>query len=36
MIPKVDERLEHIMATGMIGAFFEMVLQSDVRVGKIN
>ena len=24
--PKIDERLEHIMATGMIGAFFEMVL----------
>lgn len=23
---KIDERLEHIMATGMIGAFFEMVL----------
>lgn len=25
-VPKIDERLEHIMATGMIGAFFEMVL----------
>ena len=24
--PKIDERLEHIMAKGMIGAFFEMVL----------
>ena len=24
--PKIDERLEHIMATGMINAFFEMVL----------
>lgn len=24
--PKIDERLEHIMATGMIGAFFEMIL----------
>ncbi len=24
--PKIDERLEHMMATGMIGAFFEMVL----------
>lgn len=24
--PKIDERLEHIMATGMIGAFFEVVL----------
>ena len=22
--PKIDERLEHIMATGMIGAFFEL------------
>lgn len=25
-VPKIDERLEHIMATGMINAFFEMVL----------
>ena len=25
-VPRIDERLEHIMATGMIGAFFEMVL----------
>lgn len=25
-VPKNDERLEHIMATGMINAFFEMVL----------
>ncbi|MDE6203090.1 MAG: TetR/AcrR family transcriptional regulator [Lachnospiraceae bacterium] len=25
-VPKIDERLEHILATGMIGAFFEMVL----------
>ncbi len=25
-VPKIDERLEHMMATGMIGAFFEMVL----------
>ncbi len=25
-VPKIDERLEHIMATGMIGAFFEMIL----------
>lgn len=25
-VPKTDERLEHIMATGMINAFFEMVL----------
>lgn len=25
-VPKIDERLEHIMATGMISAFFEMVL----------
>ncbi len=24
--PKIDERLEHIVATGLIGAFFEMVL----------
>ena len=24
--PKIDEKLEHIMATGMIGTFFEMVL----------
>lgn len=24
--PRIDERLEHIMATGMIGAFFEMIL----------
>lgn len=24
--PHIDERLEHIMATGLIGAFFEMVL----------
>lgn len=25
-VPRIDERLEHIMATGMINAFFEMVL----------
>ncbi len=24
--PQIDKRLEHIMATGMIGAFFEMIL----------
>lgn len=35
-VPKIDERLEHIMATGMINAFFEMVLHKmpfdDARV----
>ena len=25
-VPEIDERLEHILATGLIGAFFEMVL----------
>lgn len=27
-VPKIDERLEHIMVTGMINAFFEMVLHN--------
>ncbi len=25
-VPQIDERLEHMMATGLIGAFFEMIL----------
>ena len=25
-VPRIDERLEHILATGMLNAFFEMVL----------